>query len=365
MVDPIVRNRTSQSSWMNIFNLVIRILLWPIHHILQLIFPPLEYDGLSPAVTSKAAEAFSAYLTEVVPTVSQLPWATMGFVACKDEAIRSTSLLLVYLHSPLHRDADKVAAKFCREEITSILVNPHLIPLGVSIHSSQGAHLAQLLNAVSYPMLAILQPSRGNSLEVVLKIQGPVLVKLSPVALQGHLQNTLQRYETVIAEIEARRIQREEENRLRVEQDAEYEATLEADRQRQQEQEEKKAQLLREQEELEEAVRKEEQAKEDRIEAARNLLQNEPKEGNITQIRFVLPSGRKIVRKFNSDDKVKLLRAFLTLHFHENEMDEMPNIGLSTNYPKKSFNEESDDNLTLQEAGISPQAVLMVQDLDA
>lgn len=350
---------------MSIFNLFIRILLWPIRYFLQLIFPPLEYDGLSPAVTSKAAEAFSAYLTQVVPTVSQLPWATMGFAACKNEALHSNALLLVYLHSPLHRDADKVATKFCREEITSVLANPHIVPLGVSIHSSQGAQLAQLLNAVAYPMVAVLQPSRGNSLEVVLKIQGPVLVKLSPLALQGHLQNTLQRFEVVIAEQEARRIQREEENQLRAQQDAEYEATLEADRRRQREQEEKQAQLLREQEEMEEAARKEEQAKESRIDAARSLLQDEPKEGDITQIRFVLPSGRKIVRKFNSDDKVKLLRAFLTMYFHENNMDEMPNIGLSTNYPKKAFNDESDYDLTLQEAALSPQAVLMVQDLDA
>jgi len=344
---------------------LIRILLWPIRRFLQFLFPPLDYDGLSPAVTGKAAENFSAYITKVVPTVSQSPWATMGFAACKNESLHSNALLLVYLHSPLHRDADKVAATFCREEITSVLSDPHIIPLGVSIHSAQGAQLAQLLNAVAYPLVAVLQSTRGNSLEVILKIQGPVLVKLSAAALQGHLQNTLQRHQFVIAEQESRRLQREEENQLRDQQDAEYEAALEADRQRQREQEEERERLRQEQEELERAVREEQEVKEKRIDAARSLLQEEPSDGSITQIRFTLPSGRKIVRKFGSDEKVKVLRAFLTLHFHENDLDEMPNIGLSMNYPKKSFNSESDEELNLQEASLYPQAVLMVQDLDA
>jgi len=365
MVEPTAPNRHNGNSLINLFSLLISIFLWPLRRFLQILFPPLEYDGLSPAVTSKAAEAFSAYLTKVVPTVSQLPWATMGFAACKTESLHSNALLLVYLHSPLHRDADKVAATFCREEITSVLSEPHIIPLGVSIHSGQGAQLAQLLNAVAYPLVAVLQPARSNSMEVILKIQGPALVQSSAVALQGYFRSTLQRYQLVIAEQEARRLQREEEVQLRAQQDAEYQATLEADRQRQREQEEERERLLREQGELERAAREEEEAKKNKIDEARSLLKEEPSSGSITQLRFVLPSGRKIVRKFDSDEKVKVLRAFLTIHFHDNEMDEMPNIGLSMNFPKKSFNDESDEKLSLKEATLSPQAVLMVQDLDA
>jgi len=365
MVEPAVTIRNTRSTWENFLVFFIRALLWPIRHFLQLLFPPLDYDGLSPAITSKATEAFLAYLKRVFPYVSQVPWATMGFAACKDESLHSNALVLVYLHSPLHRDADKVAATFCREEIISLLSDSHIIPLGVSIHSAQGAQLAQLLNAVAYPLVAVLQPTRGNTLEVILKIQGPVLVKLSAMALQGHLQNTLRRHQLVIAELEARRLEREEENQLRAQQDAEYEATLEADRQRQREQEDERERLRREQEEFEKVVREEQEAKDNRIDAARSLLRGEPSDGSITQIRFVLPSGRKIVRKFGSDEKVKVLKAFLTLHFHENDLDEIPNIGLSMNYPKKSFDSEDDEDLTLQEAALSPQAVLMVQDLDA
>jgi hypothetical protein len=51
--------------------------------------------------------------------------------------------------------------------------------------------------------------------------------------------------------------------------------------------------------------------------------------------------------------------------FHDNDFPEMPNIGLSTSFPKKTFNDKSDESLSLQDAGLTPQAVLMVQDLDA
>lgn len=364
MVEPTPLSR--RSSWTNLLSLIIRIILWPFDRFLNLLFPLHQFDGLSPSVTSKAAESFSAYLLGLVPTVSQLPWAPLGFIACKNEALHKNALLLVYLHSPLHRDAVCVAEKMCRDEIVAILSQPHLVSLGVSIHSGQGEQLAQLLEATAYPLLAVLQPTRGsNSMELILKIQGPALVKLSVGGLMGLLQASLQRHEQALAEMEVRRIQREQENQLRAEQDAEYQATLRADQERQRAQEEARLQLLREAQEQEAAILQEKAVKESRLDSARKLLKDEPVTGDIAQIRFVLPSGRKLVRKFGADETISVLRAYLTVFFHDNEFPEMPNIGLSTSFPKKTFNDESDESRTLQDAGLTPQAVLMVQDLDA
>jgi FAS-associated factor 2 len=305
-------------------------------------------------------------LLSVVPTASQLPWVSLGFAACKNEALQSNALLLVYVYSPLHRDSDKVAATFCREEITSMLSQTHLVCLGVSIHSAQGAQLAQLLGATTYPVVAILQPSRGsNTMEVVLKIQGPVLVNLSVGALVGHLQSSLQRHQQVTAELETRRLLREQESELRAEQDAEYQATLRADQERQRAQQEERNLLERQAQEEQAAILKEQEVKENRLGDARKLLKDEPTEGSIVQIRFAMPSGRKVVRKFGANETVHVLRAFLMVHFHDTDLPEMPNIGLSTSFPKKSYNAASDESLTLQEADLAPQAVLMVQDLDA
>jgi FAS-associated factor 2 len=343
-----------------------RILLWPLSKVLELLFPLHDYDGLSPAVTAKAAEAFSAYLTKVQPSVSQLPWATMGFSACKAEAIQTNALLLIYLHAPLHRNADEVATTFCREEIVTILAEPHLLPLGISIHSGQGAHLAQLLNAAAYPLVAMLQPSRGsNSMEIILKIQGPVLVDMATATLARHLRGALQRHQHVLAEQETRRLQREQDALLRAEQDAAYHAALEADRQREREMEQERERIRQEQEDQEATQLRELQKKENRLDTARALLREEPISGSVAQIRFVLPSGKKVGRKFGSDETIEVLRAFLTVYFHDEGMPEMTNIGLSTNYPKKTFNTGADEAMSLDDAGLAPQAVLMVQDLDA
>lgn len=358
--------QSRRSSWTNLLSLIIRILLWPFNRLLSFLFPLHPHDGLSPSVTSKAAEAFAAYLLGLVPSVPQLPWEPLGFIACKNEALHKNALLVVYLHSPLHRDAAAMAKKMCRDEIVAILAQPHLVPLGVSIHSGQGEQLAQLLGASAYPLLAVLQPTRGsNSMELILKIQGPALVNLSVGGLVGLLQASLRRHEHALAEIEVRRIQREQENQLRAEQDAEYHATLRADQERQRAQEEARQQLLRETQELEAAIQQEKAAKESRLQSARNLLKEEPVSGSIAQIRFVLPSGRKLVRKFGADETISVLRAFLTVFFHDNDFPEMPNIGLSSSFPKKTYNDESDACLTLQDANLMPQAVLMVQDLDA
>jgi hypothetical protein len=57
-----------------------------------------------------------------------------------------------------------------------------------------------------------------------------------------------------------------------------------------------------------------------------------------------------------------VLFAYLHVHFHDRNVP-MGRIGLSTSFPKQSLDE--DDPRTLVEAQVAPQAVLMVQDLDA
>ena len=79
-------------------------------------------------------------------------------------------------------------------------------------------------------------------------------------------------------------------------------------------------------------------------------------------MRLVLPSGVKLNRRFYADDTIATVKAFLLVHFQENDQPQVQNIGLSTNFPKKTY---ENDQETLQEAGLVPQAVLMVQDLDA
>lgn len=348
---------------MSFLALVIRILLWPLRRLSRIVFPPNDLDGLSPAVTAKAAQAFVSFLRKQYPSNDSDLWSTTGFAALKNEATETNSLLLVYLHSPLHRQANLVIDRILTSQpFQEFLQQPNLLAMGCSIHSGQGLQLAQMLNAASFPLLALLQPST-STIQLMLSVQGPLLQDMtSPNQLVAYMTTALTRHQVQLAEQVARRIQREQEQMLRREQDEEYHATLRADQERQRilrEEEEEQVRLEQEAREREaEAMRQKENA----LEQARNAVRPEPAQGG-TRIRFVLPSGKKIVRSFESDETIGSLKAFLLVHFHESEGDEtIERIALSTNYPKKTY---EDEGVTLEEAGLSPQAVLMVQDLDA
>jgi FAS-associated factor 2 len=376
---------------LSIFALLLRIALWPLRRLSAIAFSGSDLDGLSDAVTAKAAQQFVSYLQAVQATVSSSStttntntsssgnnsapahsastaiasaWNTTGFSNMQQQAVQSQSLLFVYLHSPLHRDSES----FCR----NMLLNPTMLDwlnqhgveaLGVSIHTAQGAQLATLLQATAFPVIALLHPRSATSMSLILRVEGPVLTQqLSLEQLQFYLQSALGRHLAVVTEHETRRLQREQENELRRQQDQEYHETLAQDQERERQvAAEREMERQREMEE-EERVRQEEEETEATIATAMSLVKPEPESGG-TMVRFCLPSGMKVNRRFASHETMAALRAYLQLYFHEKNM-EMGRIGLSTNFPRKSYNEHGDTQ-TLEELGLSPQAVLMVQDLDA
>jgi len=232
-----------------------------------------------------------------------------------------------------------------------------------------------MLGVNGFPFMALLSvkgsgSTNGNnnvSMELMLRMEGPQLLKIPPNQITTYLNTTITRHAEVLAAEEARRLQREEEQRLREEQDREYQEALLADQMREIERQEAAERERREQEEREEAERQKQEKEANRLEDARSLLEaaGEPPAGSkgMARMRFTLPNGKKVDRRFRAEDTIKTIRAFLIVHFHEQGI-EMKNFGLSTNFPRKSFGEE-ENGLTLEEAGLAPQAVVMVQDLDA
>lgn len=200
-------------------------------------------------------------------------------------------------------------------------------------------------------------------MNLAFKAEGPILLSLRPEQLVQYLNMTLQRHQTILAEQEVRRIEREQENQLRREQDQEYEQALLADQERERQVREEAETRRLEEEEAVAAERAQQEAEDNRLESAKASLREAPAAGG-TRVRFNLPTGKKLDRRFYNDDTVAALKAFLVLHFSEqtDETQTIKNIGLSSSFPKKSYD---DDSLTLEEAGLGGQAVLMVQDLDA
>lgn len=419
------------------------IILYPFRTIYSFTIPFPETDELSPAVTAKAATQFVSYLKSVAQRQHQQlqqsssnsnnhnsnnhntlihriqeSWYIGGFEGAKQEAAMNKCLLLIYLHSPFHRMADEIGMKFFNtnefldfvcppstnatttgtntsvaNNITSNDTNqqqrddrrqPQVIALGISIHTTQGAQLASMLQVTTYPALALLQPEASalsstsssststqqpRSIPVQLILRAESLHNITLPKLLPHLYTCVTRYQTIVTEQELKRIQRQQEIELRKQQDEEYYATLIADQEReiriQQEQ------MLQEKQEQEQI-----QKEQHRIQSYEMKKQSVPPEPpsssgsntTITTIRFVLPNGTKINRRFDARrDTIGTLRAFIEVYYHETTgYDDIGTVGLSTNvFPRTTFNETEQTNTTLQEAGLCPQAVLMVQDLDS
>lgn len=345
---------------------ILRVVLWPVRRVSEVLLPAGEFDGLSPAVTEKAAQQFVNHLKTLAPTTQHASinrtFSTTGLAALKQEAAASHSILVLYLHAPLHRQADDFLKKLISPPMLEFLNQDNVKTLGSSIHTSQGAYLSFQLRASSFPLLVMLQPGSGSSDgdKLVFKAEGPTLLKMQPAQLLPLLNGTYQRHQMGAAEEVARRMEREQETDLRRQQDEEYQETLRADQERErlrQEEREREDHRIQEEEDRE---RQQVQAEQDRLDKAKSLLRPEPSSGG-TRIRFALPSGKKLERRFGNDETVGALKAFLILHFAD-ENSAIKNIALSTNFPKKTYTQ---DEQTLTESELAPQAVLMVQDLDA
>jgi len=306
-----------------------------------------------------------------------------------DRPPNSRPLLLLYLHSPLHTDGTKFIRDYlCHPQLLQLLNSNNLdnngsvVCFGASIHTADGQRLRDMMGVNSFPFVALLNvKSSGSSssgsnnngrnnvaMELLLRMEGPQLMTIPPSQITTYLNTTITRHAEVLAAEEARRLQREEDQRLREEQNREFQETLLADQMREIQRQEAQQRERQEQEEKEEEERLKEAQEESRLEDAKAIMERagEPPVGQkqgVTRLRFTLPNGKKVDRRFLSVDTIETIRAFLFLHFHEQNI-EMKNFGLSTNFPRKSFKEE-DNTLTLEETGLAPQAVIMVQDLDA
>jgi len=262
--------------------------------------------------------------------------------------------------------------------------NEHLIYLlqqhqplvcGVSLHSPEGEFLSkQQFGVTEYPFLAVLgcrqatNNSRNGTVELLLKMEG---MPSSPQDLCTHLSFCMDRHSAQIAQAEARRIQREEEARLRQEQDREYQEALRLDREREEQQRNIQEQIRQDEErQKHEAVLKSQAQQNKLLKAQALLAAGEPPSTiprmDVSNVRLTLPSGTRLQRRFRAEETVEHIRAYLILYFAENSSARIEQFSFSTNYPKRTFQDiDADNQMTLREAGLVPQAVLMVQDLDA
>ncbi len=285
--------------------------------------------------------------------------------------------------------------------------NQQLVCWGGSIHTADGKNVQSMMNVTAFPFLALVRvrpqssnsgsgssssssnsstrssnhnsqqqqqqqsPTRAN-LEIYLRLEGHKLSTISSNTLYTYISHSLHEYNTLQNEEISRLITRQEEIHLRNEQDREYRQALEeAQRLERLKEEEENRKIEEERARVEEESRIKKE-KEDKLNEAKRILylygDDEPSANDTgekcVRIRLMLPSGKKVERRFRGRDTIDTVKSFLILHFEEmgDKGGKIENFQLSSNYPKKAL---VDGSATLESEGLYPQAVIMVQDLDA
>ena len=175
---------------------------------------------------------------------------------------------------------------------------------------------------------------------------------------------------------QARELQRKRDNdrRLTQQQNQEFEEAMQRDQQRKAQERAAREAARTEARAAEAAAAAErEQAaeaaasKENRLEQAQKIVAEElgaePSEKPYATIRFQLPNGTRFGRRFDRGATFRQLRAFVVVQLAEREMD-IARFCLFHTSKRRTFNEDDDDSVTLQDAGLSAD-VLLVRDLDA
>jgi FAS-associated factor 2 len=381
-----------------------RVAFWPLRRISDFLLPLGEYEGMSQIANEGASKQFTTYLKNTLllnantsNEIVQL-FTTKSYADLQREATSTDALIMVFLHSPYHRSTNDICRQLlCSPSMVKFLTEnkDRVKVMGSCTSTSQGASLSYSLLASSFPVLALLQPvsksgsssSNNNNngdiapgpVKLVFKAEGPCLTKLTAMQLTSLITATFQKHERTVLEAASRRYEQEQATALRRQQDEEYQETLRQDQDRERQRTEARLQSEKEEEEQREEEQRKITEEANRLDKARALLRDEPPKGTpgCARIRFRLPNGKQLDRRFEADETIGSLKAFLVLHFESEsktsskkcEDGVVKRVALSTNFPKRCYggegNEDGDDEKTLEECDLCPQAVLMVQDLDA
>lgn len=366
--------------WIGFF---FRVAFWPLLRISDYLLPLGDYEGMSQSSTEGASKQFTTYIKNTLQVdadtnkeIVQL-FSIKSYADVQKEATETEALILVFLHSPYHRSTNDVVRNLlCSPAMVRFLTEnkERVKAIGSSTSTSQGASLSHSLMASSFPVMALLQPIKksgssnnnnndnSNSVapgpaKLVFKAEGPALEKLTAVQLTNLVTATFQKHERTILEAATRRYEQEQATALRRQQDEEYQETLRQDQERERLRNEARLQAEREEEERRQEEQRKITAEANRLDTAKALLRDEPPKGTpgSARIRFRLPNGKQLDRRFHGDETIASLKAFLILHFANELADSKPSttggedamvkrVALSTNFPKRIYGGEGNEN---------------------
>ncbi|KVH91766.1 plant UBX domain-containing protein 10-like [Cynara cardunculus var. scolymus] len=290
-----------------------------------------------------------------------------GFMEALQQSRHEFKLMFVYLHSPDHPDTPSFCEGTLCSEVLSAFINENFVAWGGSIRASEGFKMSNSLKASRFPFCAVVMAATNQRIALLQQVEGPK----SPEEMLTVLQRVLEESSPVLVAARLDAEERRTNIRLREEQDAAYQAALEADQARERQRKEEQERLAKEAAEAEMKQKEEEVARE---RAAREAAEREaalvklreekalslgpePEKGpDITQVLVRLPNGERKGRRFHHTATVQSLYDFID----SSGCLEIGTYTLATNFPRVLYGQEKLSS-TLKEAGLHPQVSLFVE----
>ncbi|KAJ0482601.1 putative UBX domain, UBA-like superfamily, Ubiquitin-like domain superfamily [Helianthus annuus] len=325
-------------------------------------------SSVSPRISSSSANSAGAEAVEFVEMFERefgnrhVNFVGEGFMEVLQRSRREFKLMFVYLHSPEHPDTERFCVETLCSEVLSEFVNENFVAWGGSVRGVEGFKMGNSLKASRFPFCAVVMAATNQRIALLQQIEGPK----SPEEMLTSLQRVLEESSTVLVAARLEAEERMNNIRLREEQDAAYQAALEADQARERQRREEEERLARE---AAEAERKQKEEEEARAKAAREAAEREaalvklreekglslgpePEKGpDVSQVLVRLPNGDRKGRRFYCTATIQSLYDFVD----SSSSLEIGNYTLATNFPRVLYGPDK-LSLTLKEAGLHPQS---------
>ncbi|KAH7720707.1 UBX domain containing protein [Aphelenchoides avenae] len=336
------RRQPTWTDWFRgLLTMPFRLFWWSIREAFTFVF---SFLGLPPLSLTDPRQEVLQFREEIEPKVAESGSAIAFFNGSYNDAIaearNSVRFLIVYLHNPSHqRTEDFLTNYLLTQRFKSFMDNNDCFLWGASVRSSEGYKVATALRELTYPCIALLC-MRDNRMACVLRLAGDYTID----SMFDSLQTAVDENRRFLNAIANERAQRELNNRLRREQEADYERSLQADRARLNERRRLESERIEAQRREEEERQREEQkqqrfaAKRDEIRAQLQQQDKATTNGSAApdqkvrvSVRF--PDGAKFDHAFHLDDSLEALFNATLVH------ERCPaDFALLSSYPRTELN---------------------------
>lgn len=244
-----------------------------------------------------------------------------GYARAHDLAKKKLKFLLVVLISPEHDDTSSfVRGTLLSQEVVNFINNPqnNILLWAGTVQDSEAYQISTALNCSKFPFAALIAHTpqdSSTSMSVVARISG----LLPPSAFVARLRTAISQESAALERVRATQSEHQASRNLREEQNSAYERSLAQDRER--------ARQRREAEAARARAEQEEQAKIAAVESEKRNLEQwrawraqsiAPEPGadvkDVSRLSVRMPSGERIVRKFDARTRMEDVYAFVECH---------------------------------------------------